>query len=111
MANAIVIQDRPLDGTDAGTAEGAIETFDVDVGLGGRSNKVVETVRDASSSTPINQDIKRVGVKDGTMCSGGTRVVAKGLSSSNSHGNCREDHDARAAPAPARRRRPGVSMR
>ena len=57
MANAIVIQDRPLDSTNASAAEGAIEAFDTDVCLGGRLNKVVETVRDASSSSPINQNI------------------------------------------------------
>jgi hypothetical protein len=55
-----VVQDGPPDSTNPGSAVGAVETFDVDVGSGRRLNEAVKAVGDTSCSSPINQDIKGI---------------------------------------------------
>jgi hypothetical protein len=51
MANAIIIQDGPLDCNNPGIAGGVTETFDVDAGLQGWSDKVIEIVGDTDNGT------------------------------------------------------------
>jgi hypothetical protein len=60
MANAIVVQNGPLDCTNPGIARGAIETFDADAGLLGCFHKIIEVVGDTGSSASIHQDVIRV---------------------------------------------------
>jgi hypothetical protein len=52
MASAIIIQYGPLDSTNPGSAGIPIEAFDAYGSLGGRCNKIVETVANAGSSSP-----------------------------------------------------------
>jgi hypothetical protein len=67
VANAFVINDGPLECTNPGIAQGAIEAFDADVGLLGWCHKIVEVVGDTGSSPTIYQDVIRVRVKDCAM--------------------------------------------
>mgnify|MGYP000450184727 CR=1 FL=1 len=67
MANAIVINNGPLDCINPDIAGGAVEAFDADVGLLGRCHKVIEVVSDTGSSPTIYQDVIRVRVKDCAM--------------------------------------------
>jgi hypothetical protein len=60
MIDSLIVQDRPPDSTDPGSAIGAIETFDADVGSGRRLGEVVKAVGDTSCSSPINQDVKGI---------------------------------------------------
>jgi hypothetical protein len=45
-----------------------------------------------SCSSPINQDVKGIRVKQGAMCHCGARVITVGLSLSHAHSDCREDN-------------------
>ena len=88
MANALIIQNGPLDSTNPGSAGSSIEALDANGSLGGWCNKIVETVGDASSSSTIHQDIIRVRVKNCTMgnwrASMSTMCVDSGKVSSDS---------------------------
>ena len=67
MANAMIIQNGPLDSTNAGSAGSSIEAFDADGSLGGWGNKIIETVGDAGSSSPIDQYVIGIRVKNCAM--------------------------------------------
>jgi hypothetical protein len=60
MSDSLIIQDRPPDSTNPGSAVGAIETFNANVGSGRRRDEVVKVVGDTSWSSPINQDVKGI---------------------------------------------------
>jgi hypothetical protein len=60
MLDSLIVQDGPPDSTNPGSAVGAIEPFDADVGSGRRLDKVVKAVGDTSCSSPINQDAKGI---------------------------------------------------
>jgi hypothetical protein len=93
MANAIVVQNGPLDCTSPGIAGGAIETFDADAGLLGWFHKIIEeVVGDTGSSASIHQDVIRVRVKDGAVGGGRGSIVAMRLGTSGPHGDCRVGH-------------------
>jgi hypothetical protein len=92
MPDSRIVQDRPPVSTNPGSAIDAIETFDANVGSGRRLDEVGKAVGDTSCSSPINQDVKGVGVKQGAMCHGGARVGTVSLSSSNAHSDCRENN-------------------
>jgi hypothetical protein len=91
MPDPLIIEDGPPDSTNPGSAVGAIEPFDADVGLGRRLNEVIKAVGDTSCSSPVNQDIKGIRVKQGSMCHGWARVITVSLSTSHSHGDGREN--------------------
>jgi hypothetical protein len=58
--DSLIVQDRPPGSTNPGSAVGAIETFDADVGSGRRMDEVDKAVGDTSCSSPINQDVKGI---------------------------------------------------
>jgi hypothetical protein len=60
MLDSLIIQDRPPDSTNPGSAVGAIDTFDADVGSGRRLDEAVNAVGDTSCSSPVNQDVKGI---------------------------------------------------
>jgi hypothetical protein len=60
MLGSFIVQDRPPDSTNPGSAVGAIKPFDADVGSGRRLDEVVKAVGDSSCSSPINQDVKGI---------------------------------------------------
>ena len=60
MSDSLMVQDRPPDSTNPGSAVGAIETFDADVGSGRRLDEVGKAVGDTSRSSPIKQDVKGI---------------------------------------------------
>jgi hypothetical protein len=66
-------------------AVGAIKSFDANVGCGRRPDEVAKTIGDTSCSSPINQDVKGVRVKEGSMCYSLSRVGTVGLSESHAH--------------------------
>ena len=67
MANALIIQNGPLDSTNPGIAGSSIEALDANGSLGGWCNKIVETVGDACSSSTVHQYVIRVRVKNCAM--------------------------------------------
>jgi hypothetical protein len=60
MLDSLIVQEWPPDSTNPGSAVGAIETFDADVGSGRRLDEVVKAVVDSSCGSPINQDVKGI---------------------------------------------------
>jgi hypothetical protein len=52
MLDSLIVQDRPPNSTNPGSAVGAIETFDANVGSGRRLDEVVKAVGDTSCSPP-----------------------------------------------------------
>jgi hypothetical protein len=60
MLDSLIVKDGPPNSTNPGSAVGAIETFDSDVGSGRRLDEGVKAVGDTSCSSPINQDIKGI---------------------------------------------------
>jgi hypothetical protein len=104
MANAMVVQNGPLDCTNPGIAGGAIETFDADAGLLGWFHKSIEIVGDTGSSASIHQDVIRIRVKDGAVGGGRGSIVTMRLGTSDRpHGDCRVGHKyVSAALAPLR---------
>jgi hypothetical protein len=60
MLDSLIVQDRAPDSTNPGSAVGAIETFDADVGSGRRLDEVVKAVGDTSCKSPVNQDVKGI---------------------------------------------------
>jgi hypothetical protein len=91
MLDSLIIEDGPPDSTNPGSAVGAIEPFDANVGLSRRLNEVVKAVGDTSCSSPVNQDVKGIRVKQGSMCHCWSRVVTVRLSTSHAHGDGREN--------------------
>jgi hypothetical protein len=60
MPDSLIVKDRPPNSTNPGSAVGAIETFDANVGSGRRLDEVGKAVGDTSCSSPINQDVKGI---------------------------------------------------
>ncbi len=106
MPDSLIVEDGPPNSTNPGSAVGAIKAFDADVGGGRRPDEVSKTIGDTSCSSPINQDVKGVRVKEGSMCYSLSRVGTVGLSASHAHGNCRENDSCGmvARPGPPARR-------
>jgi hypothetical protein len=57
MLDSLLVQDRPPNSTNPGSAVVAIEPFDADVGCGRRLDEVGKAVGDSSCRSPINQDV------------------------------------------------------
>jgi hypothetical protein len=91
MPDSLIVHDRPLNSTNPGSVVGAIETFDANAGGGRRLDKVRKAVGDTICSSPINQDVKGIGVKQAAMCHLVARVGTVSLSLSNSHSDCQEN--------------------
>jgi hypothetical protein len=87
MPDSLVVQKRPTNSANSSSTVGAIESLDSDVSLSGRENEVVQAVGNASSSSPINQNIIRIRIKQGTMSDSVTWVVAVCLGASEALGN------------------------
>jgi hypothetical protein len=87
MPDSLVVQKRPTNSANSSSTVGAIESLDSDVSLSGRANEVVQAVGNASSSSPINQNIIRIRIKQGTMSDSVTWVVAVCLGASEALGN------------------------
>jgi hypothetical protein len=92
MSDSLIVKDRPPDSSNPGSAVGAIEAFDADVGSGRRHDEICKAVGDTSCSSPINQDVKGIRIEKGAMCHGGSRVGTVSLSLSNAHSDCQEDN-------------------
>ena len=60
MSDSLIVKDRPSNSTNPGSAVGAIEAFDADVGSGRRLDEICKAVGDTSCSSPINQDVKEI---------------------------------------------------
>jgi hypothetical protein len=60
MADSLIFKDRPPNSTNPGSAVGAIEAFDANIGSGRRLDKIGKAVGDTSCSCPINQDVKGI---------------------------------------------------
>jgi hypothetical protein len=56
MLDSLIVQDGPQDSTNPGSAVGAIETFDANVGSGRRLDEVVKAVGDTSCSSPLSKE-------------------------------------------------------
>jgi hypothetical protein len=54
MLDSLIVEDGPPDSTNSGSAVGAIEAFDADVGCGGRPDEISKAVGDTGCSSPIN---------------------------------------------------------
>ncbi len=91
MPDSLIVEDGPPNSTNPGSAVGAIKSFDADVGCGRRPDEVSKTIGDTGCSSPINQDVEGVRVKEGSMCNSLSRVGTVGLSASHAHGNCGEE--------------------
>jgi hypothetical protein len=52
MSDSLIVKDRPPNSTNPGSAVGAIETFDPNVGSGRRLDEVGKAVGDTSCSPP-----------------------------------------------------------
>jgi hypothetical protein len=91
MLDSLIVEDGPPNSTNPGSTVGAIKAFDADVGGGRRPDEVSKTIGDTSCSSPINQNVKGVRVKESSMCYSLSRVGTVGLSASHAHGDCREN--------------------
>jgi hypothetical protein len=60
MPDSLIVEDRPPNSANPGSAVGAIEAIDADVGSGRRLDEVVNAVGDTSCSSPIDQDVKGI---------------------------------------------------
>ena len=60
MPDSVIVKDRPPNSTKPGSAVGAIEPFDANVGSGRRLDEVLKAVGDTSCSSPVNQDVKGI---------------------------------------------------
>jgi hypothetical protein len=60
MPDSLIVKDRPPNSTTPGSAVGAIETLDVNVGSGRGLDEICKAVGDTSCSSPINQDVKGI---------------------------------------------------
>ena len=99
MASAIIIQYGPLDSTNPGSAGIPIEAFDADGSLGGRCNKIVETVGDAGSSSPVHQYVIGVRVKYCAMGNWRASVSTMRVDSCEVSSDSREERKSKPAVA------------
>jgi hypothetical protein len=60
MPDSLIVKDRPPNSTNPGSAVGAIEAFDVDVGSSRRLDEMYKAVGDTSCTSPINQVVKGI---------------------------------------------------
>jgi hypothetical protein len=59
MPDSLIVKDRPSNSTNPGSAVGAIEAFDANVGSGRRLDEVGKAVGYTSCSSPIH-DVKGI---------------------------------------------------
>jgi hypothetical protein len=60
MPDSLMVKNRPPNSTNPGSAVGAIETLDANVGSDRGLDEVGKAVGDTSCNSPINQDVKGI---------------------------------------------------